>query len=397
MITVEEASAIIQGKVKDFGTEDIPLDDSYDRILRETITADRDFPPFDRVTMDGIAIRYEQFKNGQRDFAIDGIAAAGAPQLSLEKESACLEVMTGAIMPTGVDTVIRYEDLIIQDGMATINEENIQEKQNVHFKGLDRKQGSIIIHPGKKISSAEIGTCATVGKSAVKVSKLPKTIVISSGDELVAIDQTPKAHQIRSSNMHTIKAVLSGFSIDCDLAHIADDYEAIVTRIEQYLQQYDLIILSGGVSMGKFDYLPKALDQLGVQKHFHKIKQRPGKPFWFGTHGEAVVFAFPGNPVSSYMCINQYLVPWLRASLRQEERSQPYAKLTENVTFNPDLTYFLEVAIDYSTKGELLATPVVGNGSGDLANLTDADAFIKLPMGRNEFMKGEIYPVIFYR
>ena len=197
--------------------------------------------------------------------------------------------------------------------------------------------------------------------------------------------------------MFRIQTLLNNYHISSDTAHLLDDYDAIVLKLREYLEEYEVIILSGGVSMGKFDFLPSALEELGVQKLFHKVKQRPGKPFWFGRKERTTVFAFPGNPVSSFMCAQQYFKPWLDKCLQLVLQPQLKGVLTSDVTFVADLTYFLEVRISYSEKGEILASPVKGNGSGDLANLVEADAFIILPRGRTDFLKGEVYPVIFYR
>lgn len=398
MITVEEAERIIDAQCQDFGIEEISLASSLGRILREPIYADRDFPPYDRVTMDGIAIVFDQFKSGQRIFPIEGVAAAGDTQKTLKSAENCLEVMTGAIMPAVVDTVIPYEQLTIADGVATINLEELTQKQNIHFKGLDRKKGDLIIDKGIRMSSSEVGVCSTVGKARIQVSRLPKTVVISSGDELVEIDENPLPHQIRKSNVYRLTTVLKSYNIDVKTAHLADDYKAILATLKGYLERYDLIILSGGVSMGKFDFLPQALEELKVEKLFHKIKQRPGKPFWFGKYKDkTTVFAFPGNPVSSFMCMQQYFKPWLDESLQFRGKKMMKAKLAEEVYFKPDLTYFLEVNLSFNDLGEIVAYPAKGNGSGDLANLVEAEAFIQLPRGRDTFEKGEVFPIILYR
>ncbi len=397
MISVDEATAIIHQYVCDFGTEEIELNQGIGRIIRENIAADRDLPPYDRVTMDGIAIRFEDYAAGKRDFPIRGIAAAGAARIGLE-EDGCLEVMTGAIMPESVDTVIPYEKIEINDNIATLLTEDVVKQQNIHFKGEDRTEGEVVIQSGVQLSAVEIGVCAAVGKHRVKVSKLPRAIVISSGDELIEIHETPDTHQIRQSNVYKLKTVLEHYHARVDTAHILDDYDTIVEKLKSYLSQYDLVVLSGGVSKGKFDFLPRALDEVGVEKHFHRIAQRPGKPFWFGTYGDAVtVFAFPGNPVSSFMCMQNYFKPWLEKSLQMQPHPQPMARLTQDVVFKPDLTYFLEVKLDFDAEGRLLANPIKGNGSGDLANLVDADAFIKLPRGRDEFKVGEVFPIVRYR
>ena len=173
--------------------------------------------------------------------------------------------------------------------------------------------------------------------------------------------------------------------------------DRIRTALEKHLNEYDLVILSGGVSKGKFDFIPKVLDDLGAQKLFHKIAQRPGKPFWFGTYKRCKIFAFPGNPVSSFICMHRYFIDWLGYSLGTSLRKSIYASLTEDVHFKPDLTYYLEVQITYTDDGKIMATPQKGNGSGDLANLVDADAIIQLPRGKNLYEQGEVHPIYFYR
>lgn len=393
MITVEEALEFIFDNLVDFGTEAVPLSEAAGKVLREPVAADRDFPPFDRVTMDGIAIHHDAFKNGARSFVVEGEAPAGAPVETLKDSNQCLEVMTGAVLPNGTDTVIRYEDVEIEAGTARILIEEIKFRQNVHFQGIDRKEGDQILQEGIVLGAAQMGVCATVGQDPVKVSRTPKALIISTGDELVEVYETPAPHQIRKSNIAQLQALLGDFKITPDTLHLTDDYEEILSKLRKAIDEYDLILLSGGVSKGKYDFLPKALNELGVEKLFHKIKQRPGKPFWFGRTADCFVFAFPGNPVSSFMCANRYLRPWLAECLQQNIQRPEFARLAAEVAFKPDLTYFLEVQLRSNAQGVLEAHPVKGNGSGDLANLVDADAFIQLPQGRDVYEAGGVYPV----
>ena len=398
LIDVAEAKAIIANQIIDFGIEEVPLDQSLGRVLREVIKTDRDLPPYDRVTMDGVAISYVSYDDGQTSFPIVGVAAAGDPKQKVKDPKTCIEIMTGAIMPDGVDTVIPYERIDIFDGIATLHGDEIRPRQNVHFKGQDRLSGEVILEPGITISAADVGVCATVGKTRIKVSKMPRVLVVSSGDELVEVEHVPLPHQIRKSNIYRIKTVLSQYGIKVDTAHFNDNITEIISHLTEDIKNYDVIILSGGVSKGKFDYLPEALEKVGVKKLFHRIAQRPGKPFWFGRHPKGpIVFAFPGNPVSSFMCMQNYFKPWLLACIKSKVLPTPYAKLTEDVIFKPDLTYYLEVSIDFNEKGEILAQPNRGNGSGDLANLVDSDAFIELPRGKDLFKSGEVFPIIRYR
>lgn len=401
MISVQEAKNIILNSTQDFGVEEIPFLKSVGRILKEEIVADRDFPPFNRVSMDGIAIDINTFKNGQRVFAIEGIQPAGSPQITLQNPKNCLEVMTGAVLPNNTNVVIRYEDVVIKNGIATITIDAVNNGQNIHNKGKDGKKGDVLINQNTKISAAEIGVLATVGKSKIKVAKLPKVMIISTGDELVGVEETPLAHQIRRSNVFALVSLLEQLHIPSETDHITDDKPILKQKIATYLQAYDVLLFSGAVSKGKFDFLPEVFEELGVEKLFHKITQRPGKPFWFGQFQDVrlslskSIFALPGNPISTFVNCLAYFYPWYYKSVGVKILEET-AILTEDVTFKPNLTYFLQVKLS-DKYGHLLATPITGNGSGDLASLVNADAFIQLPTNQTEFKKGENYPVIRYR
>ncbi|MEM6380152.1 MAG: molybdopterin molybdotransferase MoeA, partial [Bacteroidota bacterium] len=316
MISVAQALQILEKHTVDFGTETILLQDSMHRVLKEALYTDRPLPPYDRVTMDGIAIKYDSYEAGQRAFPIAGVAAAGMPQKHLGDAMQCLEVMTGSIMPTGLDTVIQYEHIDVQNGVAHLLDKPVRAQQNIHYKGEDRQKGDLVANLNQKITAAEIGLAASVGKAKIKVAKLPKVMVISTGDELVEIDQKPLAHQIRRSNVHHIQTTLISYGIQADTCHLMDDKEEITVSLTSFVQDYDVIMLSGGVSKGKFDFLPEVLQAIGVQKLFHRMQQKPGKPFWFGqTDKGCTVFGFPGNPISSFLCFHRYFKVWLDISL----------------------------------------------------------------------------------
>jgi molybdopterin molybdotransferase len=396
-IPYEKALSILEEHKGEFPIESRNLEDCIGAYLAEDLLADRDFPPFDRVTMDGIAIVYGTFENGKRTFSIESVAAAGTPQLTLKDTQNCIEVMTGAIMPNGVDTVIRYEDLTIENNHATINLDSLNHKQNVHFKGIDIAQGTKIVNQGKKLSSAEINIAAAVGKASLLVKKMPKVVIFSTGDELVPVHQTPKLHQIRRSNIYGIQATLKEWGVLAKLEHLADNKEEMLATISVLLKEYDLFIFTGGVSKGKFDYLPDVLEELKVKKHFHKIQQRPGKPFWFGSNTEGKkIFALPGNPVSSFVCVYMYLQFWLQKSLGIEQEVL-HVKLKNDVEFKPDLVYFLEATLESNPDGTLSAEAIKGNGSGDFANLVKTDGFLILPQNKSQFFANEVYPFVPYR
>lgn len=395
MITVQEALSIILNHSQNFGIEEIPFLESVGRVLKEDIVADRDFPPFDRVSMDGIAINYRYFEQGVRNFTIEGIQAAGAVQKIMRSSENCMEVMTGAVLPKNTDTVIRYEDVEIVNGVATILEEHITLGKNIHSQGKDQHQGDLLIKQNKIISAAEIGVIASVGKSLVKVGVIPKVMIVSTGDELVEVHRVPSPHQIRRSNVFSLVSILEKFNIRAETSHITDQKDLLKEKVGNYLNEYDVLLFSGAVSKGKYDYLPEVLEELGVSKLFHRVAQRPGKPFWFGVKGQKSVFAFPGNPISTYVNCLVYFYPWIANSIGFELREEKVV-LKQDITFKPNLTYFLQVKVE-NNKGEQFAYPVKGNGSGDLVSLVEADGFIQLPKDKTIFKKGEIVTFIRYR
>lgn len=397
LVTYEEALSILAAHAGPFPVEPRDLGDCIGRYLAEDLVADRDFPPFDRVTMDGIALRYDVFEAGARQFEIAGIAPAGSPPQSLQDPHMCIEVMTGAILPENTDTVVRYEDLEMTGNSFRVMVDAIQRRQNIHFRGVDLPKGAVIVPQGRQLSSAEINIAAAVGKAALRVRKLPRAVIISTGDELVEIDQTPELHQIRRSNIYGIQSTLKTWGMGSDLLHLPDDRDTLAREIAGLLQSYDLLIFTGGVSKGKFDYLPEVLDSLEVRKHFHKIRQRPGKPFWFGTTQRGnVIFALPGNPVSSFVCVYVYLRFWLNKCLGVDPPPL-YVRLGKDVRFEPDLVYFLEARLVSTPGGILEADPVIGNGSGDFANLVQTDGFLILPQNKSVFRQGETYLFVPYR
>ena len=397
MIPVEAATKIVLEQLGDWGEVHIPLSKAVGRVSAEAIHADRDFPPFTRVSMDGIAIAFEQFDAGLRRFPVQGIQTAGSPAQTLQDPTHCLEVMTGSVLPVGTDTVIRYEDVQIEEGNALITIEDIRQGQNAHTQGLDRSAGSLIVPAGLVLSGAEAGVAATVGMAEILVKKNPTILLISTGDELVEINQQPLPHQIRKSNVYALEAALAKQGLAADRLHLSDDRDAIYTALEDALDRYDVLIMSGGVSKGKKDYIPEVLEELQVEKLFHRVQQRPGKPFWFGHRNQTKVFALPGNPVSTFMCLHRYFFPWWKASMGQTPMAPFQARLTEDYTFNPNLTYYLQVKIQQDSEGRLLAYPVTGKGSGDLANLVDADGFLELPSGQDLYPAGSLYPLWTYR
>ena len=402
MITVSQADDILSAHPWVPVRQHVPLEDSVGRYLSDDVVSDRDLPPYNRVAMDGIAFRFVHSGMPEAPLEIRGLCAAGQPQQHLSSGDVAMEVMTGAVLPAGADTVVRYEDIRISEGKAFINVPPPRSGLNVHAQGSDVRLGDIILRKGVRITSAEIPLLASVGLASVPVWSLPRVAVVSTGDELVEVTQQPLPHQIRRSNSAAIAAGLLTFGIRADVFHFGDHVPDVRDRLDVIICEHELIILTGGVSKGKFDWVPSALAAAGLEKHFHEISQRPGKPLWFGSGQGRIAFAFPGNPVSTFMCLYRYLLPWLASSLRQaggSELRRPSgfnAVLATDFHFDAPLTYFLQVRTEF-TDGVLKAFPVPGGGSGDFANLRHADGFLELPLGGSPFPQGSVFPFFPFR
>lgn len=395
MIQVTEATQKVLGGVWNPSVEYVTIHDAVHRILAADIYADRELPPFNRVTMDGIAINFDSFQKGQRTFPVESICAAGSVQQTLENYTNCIEIMTGASLPNNCDTVIQYENLKRNNHSFTI-QAIIKKGQNIHKKGSDHLFEEKLLHKNHEIKSIDINVLASIGMNKIPVWSLPKVVVIATGNELIDLDQKPLPHQIRKSNVYMLESGLREYKIDASIIHIPDEKEKLRDKLAQLSDKFDVLIMSGGVSKGKYDYIPEILEKVGIQKEFHRVAQRPGKPFWFGKSASCVVFAFPGNPVSTLACFHIYFIPWLRKSLFQKADYSYPIQLEKDVEFKPALSYFAEAKIHIHQDGSRSAEVIKGNGSGDLVNPTKMDGFVILNEGKNVYKKGEIYSFVPY-
>jgi molybdopterin molybdotransferase len=391
MVHTKEAEAMILATRLDLPVSSWTLSDSWGMILAENLYADRPFPPYHRVCMDGVAISSKAFGEGRRTFKVESTQAAGEAPHTLQNEAHCIEIMTGAVLPDGTDAVIRYEDIALSDGLAEIRLPEVKPWQNVQKMGIERTRDSLLLESPMLIGPAQIAVLATEGQSDVQVKTWPQIAIVSSGDELVEIEEKPLPHQIRKSNVYALKALCHKNRWPTKKYHLADNKKEILQQLRLILESHSIVLMSGGVSKGKFDYLPEALEELGVEKQFHRVAQRPGKPFWFGTYNNGVVFAFPGNPVSTFMCATRYFEPWMWKNAGLEMKVET-AILAEDFEFKPSLQYFLQVKLSH-LGSHLLATPLKGKGSGDLVNLAQVDAFLELPAERTHFKKNEEFRV----
>ena len=390
MISVRAAEALIGANVPAYSTVSHPLTDAHGHILREDIFADRDYPPYHRVTMDGIAISFDAWKKGRRDFKIETILQAGQPPIKLKSKNVCVQIMTGAVLPKGADCIIPIEDVAIDQNVARVrNDASVKRYRYIHKQGSDAKKGERLIQQGRHLSSTHIALIASTGKKNVLIAKAPSIALVSTGDEIVDLDDKIQSYQIRPSNVYGMHAALKQHGFDKVSMHkVVDDAQKTRALFARLLKKHDVLIISGGVSMGKKDLVPGALADLRARCVFHKIKQTPGKPFWFGlAPGRKPVFALPGNPASSLVCLHRYVIPALQKAMGLSKEPLAFATLTKDILYEKPMTFFMPVHI-YQSDGGLQATPLKYGGSGDLVTLGTSDGFLELPAEKNRFLKG---------
>ena len=367
-------------------------------ILREDIHAERDQPPFDRVSMDGVALDSTAAHQGHRSFTIEGVQAAGGAPLRLKDGTGCIEVMTGAVLPEDCDAVVPYEQLALEGSSVTLNEGGgIEAWQNIHRRASDARQGSLLLKSGTRLNAPDVAIAAGAGFARVQVSVQPRVLVISTGDELVDPGTPILPHQVRRSNAYGVTAALRrrGLLHVTD-DHVRDDAGQMLARLQQHLATHDVLILSGGVSMGKFDLVPQTLTRLGVREVFHKVEQRPGKPLWFGVTADGrLVFGLPGNPVSTLVCLARYVAPALNAAMGESALESRRIALKVPHTVANRLTHFIPVRVEADAEGRDWAVPRPTNGSGDFISLAGTDGFVELSPGPATWPAGFVAP--FYR
>jgi molybdopterin molybdotransferase len=393
MLTPADAERLIGQMLSCLPIESLPVGHTAGSILRENVYAERDQPPFDRVSMDGIALRAADVLAGQRRLIIQGTQAAGDPPATLAGANHCFEAMTGATLPVGCDCVIPVERLTVTDGVAQIEADlAVETGQNVHRRGSDQLQGQLLLPAGTRLAPPDVAVAAGAGMARLRVSQQPAVMIISTGNELIEPGEPIQPWQLRRSNAYGIAATLRhhGFARVAD-DHLPDEAQVLQQRLHQHLQSYNVLILSGGVSMGKFDLVPAALAACGVREVFHRIAQRPGKPMWFGIgpDGQAV-FALPGNPVSTMVCLSRYVVPALINAMGAAPGTAAAAKiaLAAPVSWNSSFTGFVPVKLDTDEWGRSWAVTAPHNGSGDFAALAGTGGFVELPPGPAVYPKG---------
>ena len=381
LITPQEAEATILANTPVLDLESISLENALGRVLRQDLLADRPFPPFDRVTMDGIAFRSSDFDGSP--LHLQGIHAAGQPIPVSLKKNHCWQIMTGAIMPPDCDTIIPYEEVTLTSKSAEI-QSSPEPGKFIHQEGSDALKGDLILPSGTLLGPAELGILATIGAVEIKVTRLPEIKILTTGDELIPCEQTPLPHQLRQSNGQTLLSALHQWGpCKASWQHLPDELESTTTGIRECLEKNDLIILSGGISKGKKDYVRPALEQLCGPPLFHGVAQRPGKPFAFWNG----IMALPGNPNSTLTTFHRYILPLLRHMTAAPALKPSTYPLEKAVKKHPSLTQYLPALINPEAKARAL-TP---QNSGDFLTALSASGYLEIPPGQGQLTEAHLF------
>lgn len=388
MITFEKAFEIVMNSVFKTGTETISFKKSAGRILDEDVLSDMEMPPFNRSAVDGYACHRGDLSNELE--VLEVIKAGKEPSMVVGKNQ-CSKIMTGAIVPDGCDVVIMVEDVetLISGKIRFTGKDP---KRNISFRGEDSKIGDVVLHSGKLIKPHDIAVMATFGQTNVVVRKKPLAGIISTGDELVEPFTVPGISQIRNSNAYQLLAQVERAGGTGTYYGIAPDIEeATFNIIQKAINENDIVILTGGVSMGDFDFVPTVLKQAGVEILFDQVNVQPGKPTTFGVHPKAVVFGLPGNPVSSFIQFETLVRPFINLMMGYSWKPIE-EKLPMAVRFERKSSVrmgWIPVVINENQEVE----PIDFHGSAHISALPYSDGLISVNAGTGIIEKGEIVSV----
>ena len=373
MISVQHAKQIIQETVPDGRIEKLSLKESFGFVLAEDVIATVDIPNFAQSSMDGYAV---MFKDKDRKLHIIGEMAAGAiEQLTIESEQAT-RIFTGAPLPQGADTVIMQEKVIVENKMLTLQDDNLALGLNVRPKGAEVKNSELAMAKGTYLSAAALGFLAGIGCTHVSVYIAPKVIIILTGNELQEPGKPLAFGQVYEANSVLLTAALNKAGItDITILRSEDNPETLQSVLRQALENSDIVLLNGGVSVGDYDYVVGAAVACGIEQKFHKIKQKPGKPLFFGTMQDKLVFGLPGNPSSGLTCFYEYVLPALEKIMHKEASVVTITAIaTHNYTKPAGLKHFLKA---FYKDGKV--TLLHAQESFRLHSFAQANCFIVLP------------------
>jgi len=396
MISISEAIQIVISQIAQLPAQEIAIDLSHGRILAEDIVADTDLPPFDRAQMDGYAVRAADVANVPASLRIVGESAAGAGWHHEMKAGEAVRIMTGAPVPTGADAVQQVELTRENDSQVEILAP-VELGRSIVRQASEIKSGETVLRAGEEINAAMIATLASFGYAKVKVSRRPRVAVMATGSELVDVDQKPGQDQIRDSNNYTIEAYATMSNAVVERLPLAgDDTEELKRQISRAAEHTEVLITSGGVSMGVYDFTKAALKELGAELFFERVALRPGKPTVFARLGDTLVFGLPGNPVSVSVTFNLFVRTALRAMQGAKETTLPveHAVLARNLKGSIDRESYLPATLRTDEKGMLLAQPLKWGGSSDFVSFARATALINLPAGAGIIESGTSVTIV---
>lgn len=398
MLSYEEALSVLEEKLRAARqsppTEDVPLSEARGRVLAEPVHADRDYPPFHRSMRDGFAVRSQDAASAGATLQLAGEVRAGQYWPETLQPGQCVEIMTGAPLPAGADAVAMMEHARVEGGRVQI-ERALAPFENVARQGSEAAKGRQVLPRGRRLGAGEIGLMASVGKADVSVCRKPLVAILPTGDEIVPIDQTPQWYQVRNSNSVMLSAQSrAAGAISRQMPIGPDNKEALRQRVQEGLKA-DLLLLSGGVSVGKYDFVKEALAELGAEFYFQNVALRPGKPLVFGRAQGTFFFGLPGNPVSSYVTFELFARPAI-AALGGGNFKRPQflrARLGSSARQKGGFTRF--VPARFERRGREPRIEIVRwQGSGDLAGAAAANCLLVIHPDQTALQAGDWVDVL---
>ena len=396
MLPIERGLEIVMSVAKSqerpdrMPVESVPLRDSVRRILRDDVLSDADSPPFDKAIRDGFAVRVEDLDSIPVVLSVVGESRAGLAANVTVERGQCCEIMTGAPLPAGSNAVVMVENTERVSPNSVRILRGVRENEGLLRRGAEARQGELILRSGRRIGLADLGLLAGNGKSTVLVSAKPSVAVIATGDELVEVEETPKPDQIRNSNSYTICAQVEEAGARPTALGIArDDLDDLRRKICQGLEE-DILIVSGGVSVGKYDLVEKVFAEFGVEVLFDKIAMKPGKPTVFGHRGQTYVFGLPGNPISTMVAFHMFVRPLILFLLKAENTAPKVleAKLEAPAKCDPERAALVPALVRFDG-GQYWIRPAPWKGSSDLVGLSRANALIMIPRRSGTLESGQ--------
>jgi molybdopterin molybdotransferase len=397
MLRFEDARQVIVTKSKEHAgsrpTLELSLDEALGHVLAEEIRTDREYPPFDRSTRDGYAVRANEVGPGATLRCVGEIKAGDAVSLPLEAGT-CVQIMTGAAVPTGANAVVMIE-FTKQAGELVTFERAARAGQNIVARGSEARVGDLALRPKMRLGFAELAVAAQVGAAQLRCYKKARVAVLSTGDEVVPVTDTPGPFHIRNSNSVSLTAqVKLAGGEPVPLGNALDRVDDLAAKIEQGLRE-DILVLSGGVSMGKYDLVESVLKGLGAEFYFNAVAIRPGKPAVFGRCRNTLLFGLPGNPVSTMVTFQLFVIPAIDILSGAEARPLPFleAALDEAIKEKAGLTHFLPARLEWQGTVPLVRA-LRWQGSGDVSALIHANCFVVVPADQQEIVAGERVSVV---